>query len=326
MEFCLKLRIPQDQSAFGTSWMQVSNHFRNPKAHPPILLTNPIKSCCSLSYFKCNQVESQKQLWINNTEGSVFCNGQLESKASLNLLYSRLFHMGTRSSCAVHGCHTTEQGSDCNTLDTLSGPMSESRKWITVTMGPVTAAIQTQVGQNSMFLPQSSCVKHQPPGKRASATSAPQPAASARSGATSRRGGCPGRWEPPPGLCLLSWRASLCVWGKGEPKQSIVKSSWKPTKGSKQGWRVLCRYNCSCVCRSSLAGLCCAACRCKIERTRSKPPLRSSTVPCHHRLQVSHPALPRRDQEFKCQRFILLCPKICWSSQQLFHHRLAQAE
>lgn len=138
--------------------------------------------------------------------------GSLKVKASLNLLYSSLFqlccawmsHNWTRHSFQPHVTKQKTNSSDKG--------------------GPDPAAIQTQVGQILTFLPQSSCVKHRPPGKRASATSAPQPAASARSGATSRTGGCPGRWEPPPGLCLLSWRASLSVWGKGEPKHSVVRA------------------------------------------------------------------------------------------------------
>lgn len=185
--------------------------------------------------------------------------GSLKVKSKpQSFIFQFIPHGNTLQLC----CHTTEQGIDCNTLDTPNSLM------LTVTRGSVPAAIQTQIGQNSMFLPQNSCVKHRPPGRRASATSAPQPAASARSGATSRTGGCPDRWEPPPGLCLLSWRASLSVWGKGEAKHSTVRAAG--SQGRDQS-SVLC----SCVGR---ALLCCMQMQNRKELCLATPGFRCHTL------------------------------------------------
>lgn len=201
-------------------------------------------------------------------------------------------------------------------LGTPSSPMLESRKQIKVTMGLVAAAVQTQVGQIWMFLPQNSCVKHRPPGRRASATSAPQPAASARCGAASRRGGCPGRWEPPPGLCLLSWRASLCVWGKGEPKHSMVRAAGSQPRDQS---RAVCSLEVQLqLCLQEQPGralLCCMQMQNRKEQVKATTEKQHCAVPCHLWLQVPHPALPSLNA-----RDAFFCSKICWSSQQLPHH------
>lgn len=174
-------------------------------------------------------------------------------------------------------------------------------------MGLVAAAVQTQVGQIWMFLPQNSCVKHRPPGRRASATSAPQPAASARCGAASRRGGCPGRWEPPPGLCLLSWRASLCVWGKGEPKHSTVRAAGSQPRDQS---RAVCSLEVQLqLCLQEQPGralLCCMQMQNRKEQVKATTEKQHCAVPCHLWLQVPHPALPSlnaRDAFFYVLKF-----------------------
>lgn len=68
--------------------------------------------------------------------------------------------------------------------------------------------------QPYLHIPQSFCVARQYRGRRGSAMSAPQLAASARSGVAAHTGGSPDRSRPPLVLCRSSWHASLCVCAK----------------------------------------------------------------------------------------------------------------